>query len=102
MIRRQFIYDKKLKKVVEVPVTRGNGSSNGPALHIVKEHFNPSLGQMVYSKGDQERKFKAAGFAPINDFPHCMEGEHKPQRKEVDYQDAVARAEGRLRERGEI
>ncbi len=102
MIRRRFIYCKKQKKVVEVPVTRGNGSSNAPALHIVKEHYNPHLGQMVYTKGDQERKFKAAGFAPINDFPHCVEGVHQPKRKEVDVHDAIARAEGRLRERGEI
>ncbi|HDZ39962.1 MAG TPA: hypothetical protein ENH62_17100 [Marinobacter sp.] len=102
MIRRRFIYCKKLKKVVEVSVSNGAGPNRSASLHIVKEHFNPHLGQMIYSKGDQERKFKAAGFAPINDFPHCVEGVHQPKRKEVDVHDAIARAEGRLRERGEI
>lgn len=102
MSRRRFIFDKKQGCVVEVSASNGSGPNKSSALHIVKEHYNPHLGQMVYSKGDQERKFKEAGFAPLNDFPHCVQGEHQSKRKEVNVHDAVARAEGRLRGRGEI
>ena len=101
MSRRRFRYDKKLGKVVEVVLfePRPNRSA---AVHIMPEHFNRSLGQVVTSKNDCDRKFREAGLAPIEDFPHCVEGVHKTERTKPDIKDAMDRARARLKERGEI
>lgn len=101
MSRRRYYYCKKEGRVVEVVLFKPR-LNRAPAVHILKPHFNPSLGEMVYSKMDQERKFRAKGLAPTQDYPHCMEGVHKPKLTKPDVKDAVERATARLKEAGEI
>lgn len=101
-VKQRFIYCKKQKKVVPAAEVKHYRAGIGPAVQIIKPHFNPSLGQHVTSKNDLHRKFEEKGLAPIEDFPHCVEGHHKTERTEPDVKDAMERAMARLKERGEI
>ncbi|KKN74061.1 hypothetical protein LCGC14_0394010 [marine sediment metagenome] len=101
-VKERFIYCREQKKVVPAGEVKHYRAGIGPAVQIIKPHFNPSLGQYVTSKNDLHRKFEKKGLAPIEDFPHCKEGVHKTVRTKPDIKDAMERARARLKERGEI